>query len=176
LRRGEEKIHAGAIGAGTRGGINGHEAESRTKKLRGAVHIAHADFDLLDAFAEFAQIAGDGAVAVRPARREDGEADAARKMELKFDCVMLRRHAREARRAASRADATEGIAFDGKSHGDSRRERFCIGGAEASQGRYLGIAKPQFDHRAGGFAAAAENLAGGKLAAGSVGVMQAVDE
>src|SRR5271167_3943540 len=57
LHRRKKEIYARSIGAGARGRINGLEAESCAESVRRAIHVAHADFNLLDAFAELSQIA-----------------------------------------------------------------------------------------------------------------------
>lgn len=59
----KEEVDAGAVGAGTCGGIDRLRREGGAENFRGAVDISAAVLDLLDAFPKLLKEFSDGAIA-----------------------------------------------------------------------------------------------------------------
>src|SRR5690348_13920805 len=69
-RRDEEEIDEGGVSAGSRGGVDGANRELVFEDLGGAIDVTATELDLLNAFAEFSEEAGDCAGAGRVAGGE----------------------------------------------------------------------------------------------------------
>ena len=76
--------------------IEGFEAEFGSKNFRRAVHIAHVEFDLLNALSEFFEEASKRPRAASISGRQDVERDMVLEMQLEFLRTLVWRYTRRA--------------------------------------------------------------------------------
>lgn len=117
----EEEIDACGVSTGPRSGIDRAHSEFFAEDLGGAIDVAAAELDLLHAFAEFPEEAGDGAGAGRIAGSEDVKACRIGEVQLEFQSIVIGRDIGEARGAMGFADFAEAAGMNSDADGGLRR-------------------------------------------------------
>lgn len=159
-RRDEEEIDEGGVSAGSRGGVDGANRELVFEDLGGAIDVTATELDLLNAFAEFSEEAGDCAGAGRVAGGEDVKAHGVREVEFEFQSILIGRDIGEARGAVGFANFVEAVGMDRDAYGGLRK---------SSQKRGdFGVGEPGLDGFRRGGATEIKNPEGRGLADGSV--------
>src|SRR6202008_2348307 len=110
----QEEIDECAIGARTSCRINGAKRELFAQNRGGTVNVLAAQLDLLNSFAEFLQIPGDGAGALWLAAGQNIERNATWKMKFKFLGILIGGHVSQARQSAGFADFLEAFLRHGQ--------------------------------------------------------------
>src|SRR5262249_46644110 len=144
--------------------IDGFEREAFAENSGGLVYAASKQLDLLDAFAEFGEVARDGTRAQRVARGENVQMNPVAEIELELFSVLIGRDGGQTRRAVCGPNSAEILTIDGQPDGCLRE----MGGVEDKLLREFGVREPGGCCSASEDNSQPENLSGSAFPPGRV--------